>query len=159
MIYDQASNNWVTTANEFGLPIIISEMNSISNGGIPGISNSFAASLWMSNILFQSIEVGIHQVDFQEIPGAPYSPIDGHAVAQLPYYGQLFFHLATAHAALLPSVLNSAENVATYVLKGTDGTLRVVIINKEPKRRYEHPGIKQKCSHSHRGDRSSPYCR
>jgi hypothetical protein len=64
---------------------------------------------------------------------APYSPIDGHAVAQLPYYRQLFFHLATAHAALLPSLLNSAENVATYVLKGTDGTLRVAVINKEPK--------------------------
>jgi hypothetical protein len=131
--FEKGAINWVTTANEFGLPIIISEMNTISNGGILGISNSFAASLWTSSILFESLEAGIHQIDFQETPGAPFSSIDGHAVAQLPYYGQLFFHLATAQSVLLPSILNTAENVSAYVLKGTDATLRVVVINKEPR--------------------------
>src|SRR5207302_1770367 len=53
-------------------------------------------------------------------------------VPQLVYYGLLFFHLAALQAVMLPSVLNTTENISAYVLKGTNGTLRIVVINKEP---------------------------
>jgi hypothetical protein len=131
--FKQTEKGWVTEASKEGLPVDITEINTISNGGMAGVSNSFGATLWMSDVLFQSALLGIHQMSFQEVPGASYAFIDTQGYPRIIYLGLLFFSVATAHAALLPSLLNSAENVATYVLKGTNGTLRVVVINKEPK--------------------------
>ena len=132
--YTLAAREWATTAAQAKIPLDITEINSISNGGIRGISNTFAATLWVTDILCQSALLGVDQMDFQEVPGSAYAPIDAQAVPQPIYYGLLFFHLATVQASLLSSVLNTTENVSACVLKGVDGTLRVVIINKEPQR-------------------------
>jgi len=132
-----AAREWVAAADKQGLPVAITEINTISNGGIRGISNSFGAVLWTSDILFQSALLGIKQLQFQEVPGAWYASINPKGAPTILYYGLFFFHLAAAQTAPLPSVLNTTENISAYVLKGTDGTLRVVVINKEPQHGIE----------------------
>ncbi len=132
-----AAREWVAAADKQGLPVAITEINTISNGGMRGISNTFGAALWTSDILFQSALLGIKQLQFQEVPGAWYASINPKGAPTILYYGLLFFHLAAAQTAPLPSVLNTTENISAYVLKGTDGTLRVVVINKEPHHRIE----------------------
>jgi len=132
-----AAREWVVAADKQGLPVAITEINTISNKGIRGISNTFGAALWTSDILFQSALLGINQLDFQEVPDASYASINPKGAPTILYYGLLFFHLAAAQTAPLPSVLNTTENISAYVLKGTDGTLRVVVINKEPRHGIE----------------------
>src|SRR5437899_284964 len=80
-----AARELVAQADNVGLPVDITEINSISNGGVRGISNTFGATLWTSDILFESTQLGIHQVDFQQVPGAAYAFIDAQGQPQLVY--------------------------------------------------------------------------
>ena len=133
----------LSAASKKGLPVDISETNSVSNGGMIGVSNTFGATLWISDVLFQSAILGINQMDFQEVPDAAYALINTQGRAQIIYYGLLFFYQAAAHAVFLSSMLSSSVNVSAYVLKGSDGTLRIVVINKEPGQAIAikvHPG-------------------
>jgi hypothetical protein len=125
------ASSWVSAADKYKLPMDITEMNSISNGGVHGISDAFASALWVSDVLFQSAALGIHQIDFQEVPGAAYALFNIQGNPQAVYNGMLFYHLATsASVVLLPSSLNSAANISSYAFRGSDHTLRVVFINK-----------------------------
>ncbi len=124
------ASSWVAAADEYKLPVDITEINSITNGGIRGVSDTFASALWVSNILFQSATLGIHQIDFQEVPDAAYAVINSQGTPQAMYNGLLFFHLATSSSTFLPSLINSAANISSYAFRGSDNTLRVVIINK-----------------------------
>lgn len=124
------ASSWVVAADRYKLPVDITEMNSITNGGIRGISDTFASALWVSNILFQSATLGIQQIDFQEVPDAAYAVINSQGMPQAMYNGLLFFHLATSSASFLPGSINSDANISSYALRGSDHTLRVVMINK-----------------------------
>ena len=127
----RAASGWIEEADQDGLPVDITEINFISNGGIRGISNTFGAALWASDILFQSASLGINQMDFQEVPDAAYAVINPQGIPQAIYNGLIFFHLAASpSSALLPSVLNNSANISSYVLHASDNTLRVVLINK-----------------------------
>lgn len=119
---------WIVESNT--LPMDITETNSISNGGIAGISNSFAAALWTSDVLLQAASVGVQQVDFQEVPHASYASVDSQAIPQNPYYGELFAHLTMpAGATFLKTQLNFQTNLSVYALQ-SQGKLYVILINK-----------------------------
>ena len=50
----------------------IDEMNSVSCGGAPGVSNAFASSLWALDAVFQMARVGVDGVNIHTYPKAPY---------------------------------------------------------------------------------------
>jgi len=124
------ARDWVSQANQYKVPVDISEMNTISNGGIRGVSDTFASALWASDILFQSVTLGINQIDFQQVPDAAYALINDQGAPQAIYNGILFFRLAAASSVLVPSVLNSSANISSYVLRDQNNNdLRAVLIN------------------------------
>ena len=53
----------VSLAHRDALPVRVSEFNSVTCGGVPGVSNSFATALWAPSALFTLIRAGASAAD------------------------------------------------------------------------------------------------
>jgi hypothetical protein len=130
----------IAIAHAHGLPVRIDEMNSISCGGQPGVSDSFASALWSLDALFQMARVGVAGVNIHTTPGAldelfTVRQVNGgwQAAVRPEYYGLMMF----AQAAPPGSRLLSLSGVAGGTLRlwatlAPDGQTRVVLINTDP---------------------------
>jgi hypothetical protein len=77
---------WVAAlARGMGLPTIISEANSASCGGIPGLSDTPAAAVWAVRFVLDALKSGFEEVRFHSA-GDPYDPfaVRGGAVVTRP---------------------------------------------------------------------------
>ena len=82
---------WVAAdARELGLPAIISEANSISCGGRPGVSNSPASAVWAIRFVLAALESGFLEVRFH-FSGNSYDPfvVRGSRVIERPLGGAM----------------------------------------------------------------------
>ena len=74
----------------------LDELNSASCSGKRGVSDTFAAALWLADTLFALAAVGVDGVNLHTLPGAAYQPFS-------------FIHdRAGWHGAVAPPVLRSA---------------------------------------------------
>ena len=126
-----AEAGWVKFASSYQLPFEITETNSIAGGGYAGVSDTLAASLWISDLLLQSATAGVHQMDVQNAPNADYNIINDQGEPTILYYALLLAHTATQHAKVVQSALQTALNLTAHTYTDSLGTLRVVLINKE----------------------------
>jgi hypothetical protein len=122
-------------AHTAGVSLRISETNSASCGGIPGVSNSFASALWAVDYLLTGAEHGASGMNFHGSMTShcnAYSPFcragAGHYTVRPVYYGLLFTHLLGT-GRLLPVTVNSAANLAAHAIRTPGGKVRVVIEN------------------------------
>ena len=119
------------------LQVRFDESNSVSSGGILGVSDSFAATLWAADYLLTALDDGISGIDVHEGEGEnSYSPILlSTGTAQSMYYAMLFFQLITQGAVrTVPTTVVSAANVAAHAVRTKSGQLRVSILNKDLKK-------------------------
>jgi hypothetical protein len=120
----------------------ITETNSASCSGRTGITDTYAASLWMTDWLFLLAAQGFEGVNVHI--GGNYAPfVFGYATdhfvgnAAPPYYGMLLFSRAIAdHARLLVTATLTAKarrNVPVHVWATADrsGHARIVVVNKD----------------------------
>jgi hypothetical protein len=122
-------------ARTAGAPLRISETNSASCGGIPGVSDTFASALWAVDYLLTAAEHGASGLNFHDSTTShcnAYSPLcrtrtSRYAVRPL-YYGLLFAHLLGT-GRLLPVTTGSAANLAAHAIRTPDGKVRVVVEN------------------------------
>jgi hypothetical protein len=125
-----------TDADVAGAPLLISETNSACHGGIHGLSNSFAAALWVVDYLLTGAENGVAGMNFH---GALNNHCSGYTPlcqvgpkewrAQPIYYGMLFTRLLGA-GQLLPVTVSTSGNVTAFALKPADGgDLRLMVEN------------------------------
>jgi len=134
----------VANAHASGNLFRMGELNSVSVEGIPGFSNSFSASLWSIDTMFQFASVGVDGVNWATPEGDPDSPFAfstttsaGKTTYSLTsvtplYYGLLLFQEATGNGAkLLPVTLNTPANLTAWATVDASGTPRLVIINKD----------------------------
>jgi hypothetical protein len=126
-----------------GLPYRICEVNSFSGGGRPGVSDTFAAALWVLDYMFTlarngcsgvNMETGVNQLGFI----SPYSPIfddtANHYTARPEYYGMLAFSLA-AKGRLLPTTLaTDLPGITLYATQSQSDAKKLTLtaINKGP---------------------------
>lgn len=130
----------VRAAHSHGVPLRLDEMNAVSCGGEPGVSNTFATSLWSVDFLFQLARIGMAGVNINSVPTSINSPFSfsasgGHwsAAVHPLYYGmQLFAQAAPAGSHLLSVSGHPASTLRTWATKAPDGTIRVVVINDAP---------------------------
>jgi hypothetical protein len=116
------------------LPWRIAETNSVYAGGRPGVSDTLGAALWGAELMFQIAAVGGAGVNFHAGEDKIYTPIShgrgGGLMARPLYYGMLMF--AQASGDLMPARLDSGgAALAAYAVRAADGTLRLVVINKD----------------------------
>lgn len=135
----------VQVANAYGIPIALAETNSISCGGMPGVSNAFASALWGLDHMFTLAEDGFISVNFQTSyrpGGSSYNPVDVYGTETAPgrwkyrnvaeplYYALYLFSHNASGAHLLPV---SVEPLSTcYLCKGPDANVRAYAVSRCP---------------------------
>ena len=129
--------SYVATAHAAGLPFRVDELNSASCGGTPGVSNTFASTLWILDTLFSMAAVGVDGVNIHTLPGAAYAPFSfaeshgiWHGTVNPVYYGLLMFTQAFPAGAHLLETHSSSAQVKVWSTTGSGGVIRTVIINE-----------------------------
>jgi hypothetical protein len=121
------------------LSLRIDELNSVSCGADPAVSQTFASALWALDTLFEMVRVGIHGVNIHTFPGAGYQlfrvgRIDGRweAAVAPEYYGLMLFARAAPPGSRLLSVRRvTAAALDTWATEDRHGNVRIVVINRE----------------------------
>ena len=136
--------SYVANAHKDGVPFRISEMNDIDCSGRSGISDTFAAALWLPDALFNLANVGTDGVnvisdsdDFYDLLELP-SPstctlnVTTGCILRPNYYGFYMFQEATQNGAkLLPVSTTTSANVSIWATIDAAGIVRVVVLNKD----------------------------
>ena len=132
---------YVQPAHALGLPVRISEMNSLWGFGKPGVSDTFGAALWVTDILFELMAAGFDGVNFTGSSNQVYAAIqdlpDPNSQGRLsrigaPYYGMLLFARATAHGgSLLPTQQTGSNHVKVWATQDPAGQTRIALLNKD----------------------------
>jgi hypothetical protein len=135
-------HRYVTISRTGNLPFRLDETNSVSCGGVAGISNTFASALWASGFLARVMASGAVGVNMHGNPAnckgyspvcapGPYELSTGELVAQPEWYALLMAHeligsrpLPTA-VAVRPKGAN--VQVTGFVLP--NGSLRFVVLD------------------------------
>ena len=133
-------------ATAHGAAVRVSEANTAICGGVHKGSDTFAAALWGTDVLFGMAEAGVRNVDLHTWTGAWYAPVDfvrvrGRTVGRVRplFYAMLLFDRATPRGARLLPVGPNAPNaqLKTWATVDAAGTRRVVVVNKDAKRPHK----------------------
>jgi hypothetical protein len=106
----------VAFARTYGMALRLTEVNSVSCGGHPGIANSFATALWAVNSLLQMIAAGVTSVSWHIRPqllNAPFRISDGKLQAMPELYGlALFAQMTHGPDAVFAATVTGAKRLA-----------------------------------------------
>ena len=112
------------------LPAVISETNSVSCGGVAGISNEPAAAVWAVRMILRALRAGFSSVRFHA-SGSAYDPfvVNAGVVTARPLeLGMLFAaHLLDAGAVL--RAIPNAGSLDAVAITGPDSARTVVLSN------------------------------
>jgi len=133
----QGTDGTIAYAHHHGATVRIDELNSVACGGTPGVSDTFASSLWMLDTLFAMVRAGVDGVNIHTLPTAAYRPfvfrrIHGRwlATVQPEYYSLLMFSQAAPPGSRMLGVAQtSSADVRSRATVARDGVVHVVLIN------------------------------
>lgn len=146
--FDREARPLAAVAHARGLPIAMTETNSASCGGMPGVSNAFAAALWGLDYAFTLAEGGFVNVGFHTSyrpgGGSSYNPIDTYGtqdasgrwhyrnVVEPLYYTLYLFSRNASGGRVLPVAVESPANVRAYAVSRCAGcAVTVFVLNKD----------------------------
>jgi hypothetical protein len=121
-------------AHRAGLPFRLTELNSVTCGGRPGVSDAFATALWAPDTLFALLRsradgVNIH-VRANTI-NAPFAFSARGLFARPLLYGLIMFSRALEGGrALVPGRMRGTPSLHTWVIRTRSGGLHVLAIDK-----------------------------
>jgi hypothetical protein len=130
----------ISYAHSHGATFRLDELNSVACKGQPGVSNTFASSLWVLDTLFSLARSGVDGVNIHTLPEAAYRLFtftdtagQWQATVQPEYYGLLMFGQAAPPGSRLLSVSpSSTPDLRAWATRLPDGEVRVVLINDSP---------------------------
>jgi hypothetical protein len=124
----------VAFAHEHGMQMRVTEFNSVSCGGNPGVADTFATALWAPDALFTFMKGGVSGVNMHIRPStvnAPFHFRNGQLEPRPELYGlALFSQMTHGPATLLDSTVTTSaplELKAWAVRKGA--TTSVLLLN------------------------------
>lgn len=137
----------VKVASDYELPLRVDESNPISGGGLDGVSNVFAAALWIVDTAFETASQGAVGLDLHQgswryafyLEEKTANQEEAFVITPQPaYYGILFFLEAVVDSGTLPTHLIKTNSVKSSlpglkywaIRQGTQ--IRVAILNKNP---------------------------
>jgi hypothetical protein len=127
----------IALAHAHGTTFRVDELNSVACKGQPGVSDTFASSLWMLDTLFSMARSGVDGVNIHTLPEAIYHPFtfqqtDGRWEASVfpEYYGMLLFTEAAPPGSRLLSVPTPSDpDIRVRAALTPTGLIHVVLIN------------------------------
>jgi hypothetical protein len=129
----------LAAAQRAGLPLRLTELNSVTCGGRAGVSNTFATALWAPDALFALLRLGVAGVNLHLRTNAINAPFmlgpRGLSIRPL-LYGLLMFARTLGPGARLVPVASSAPRSSHLVAWAvwTGNRLHVLLINKGRRR-------------------------
>lgn len=137
-------NSYLKVADLYGIPMRIDETNTVSCGGVEGISDTFASALWATGYITQAMADGTAGINLQGNPTncVGYTPLcaptpaavaDGALSAEPEWYA-LLLTKPLIGTRPLPTTI-SAEGSPNLVAAGFSGpkhSLEFVLANNEP---------------------------
>lgn len=125
----------------YNMPFRWSECNSISGGGLLGVSNKLASALWGIDFMYITAKLGCAGVNFHGGSAGNYTPIEygnfeginGNVRPRPLYYGMLAFSLGSKGKFIQnnASVSGGVLNCKVYTILGDDGKYYITVINKD----------------------------
>jgi hypothetical protein len=127
-----------------GIPLRIDEANTVSCGGVAGISNTFASALWATGYITQAMAAGTAGINLQGNPTncVGYTPLcapDPTALAQgdlraQPEWYALLLTRTLIGARPLPTTISAegAPNIVATGFSGPGNVLKAVLCDNEP---------------------------
>lgn len=122
---------------ETHLPYRLTETNSCYGGGKPGVSNTFASSLWALDLMFQVLAVGGCGINFHSGGYGWYAPIVGtlkNGFVAHPEYYALLAMAQMLGGRIVASQLDAGDAgplLVAYAAEDAQHKLRAVAINKD----------------------------
>ncbi|QEC48796.1 hypothetical protein FSW04_15245 [Baekduia soli] len=115
----------------------VTELNSVTCGGLGGVSDTFASALWSAATLFDLVSTGVAGADIHTSAGAPYAPFavthrNGRIQVQARplFYGLLLFaRAAPAGSRVVPVAVRSAAGLELWSTVDARRIVRIVAIN------------------------------
>jgi hypothetical protein len=119
-------------AHDAGLPFRLTELNSVTCGGLRGVSDTFATALWAPDALFELMRAGIDGVNVHiraDAINAPFT-LSRRGVTAHPFlYGLILFARTLGPAAQLIPVRERAP-VKAWLVRVDEGEVHLLVINK-----------------------------
>jgi hypothetical protein len=126
----------VDEAHDAGVPLRLTELNSVNCGGRPGVSDAFATALWAPDALFALLRAGVDGVNLHvraDSVNAPFALTDAGLQARPLLYGLILFARALGPRAQLVTVRARAPravNLGAWAVRVGRNTLHIVLIDK-----------------------------
>jgi hypothetical protein len=126
----------VVLADRAGLPLRLTELNSVTCGGRPGVSDAFATALWAPDALFELLKAGVDGVGVHVRAGtvnAPFAINRGGLDARPFLYGLILFAKALGPGGrLVAAQVDTTRllHLKAWAVRGSDGRLNVLLIDK-----------------------------
>lgn len=144
-------SRYMAVSRASGIPFRMDETGSVSCGGKAGISNTFAATLWATNYIAQSMAAGVEGINFEGNPAncLGYSPVcaptSGRLAAGILNAQPVWYALLLTRSLVgdrpLPTLVAkppAGANVTVTSMAAPDGGLRFVVVEDETP---AHPGV------------------
>jgi hypothetical protein len=140
---EQSLRRYVFIAQETEVPFRLDESGTVSCGGVPGISNTFASALWGVSYLTQAMRIGAAGINLEGNPMncLGYTPVCA-ANAEAAASGELearpeWYALLLARSLLGESPLRTIvgpanrPNVVASAFRAPDGTTKFVLVDDD----------------------------
>lgn len=130
----------VRSAHAAGFRFRLTEFNSVTCGGVPGISDSFATALWAPDAAFELMRTGAEGINLHARQNTVNDPFtftgDGVLAHPLLYGLILFARTLGPDARLVPIHIRASRfpHVKVWAVSVGRRTLHVLVINKGPRR-------------------------
>jgi hypothetical protein len=141
---ERSLRRYLLVAQEAEVPFRLDETNTVSCGGVPGISDTFASALWAVSYVTQAMSMGAAGINLQGNPTncVGYTPVcaaDGEAAVtgQLeaqPVWYALLLAKALVGERPLRTIVGPAHrpNVVASAFEAADGTTQFVLVDDDP---------------------------
>ena len=147
-------------AQETEVPFRMDETNTVSCGGVAGISDTFASALWAVNYLTKAMTMGVSGINLEGNPAncEGYTPVCAPSAEDLvtgtlraqPEWYALLLAKALIGERPVPTTVKpkpaDRPNVEATTFLAPDGTLQFVLVDDDP------PGADRVAVHLHVGD-------
>ncbi len=135
---------YMQVASRAHIPLRVDEANTVSCGGMAGISDTFAAALWATSYIAHTMTVGVAGINLEGNPArctgysvvcasSPARLAAGQLQAQPEWYALLLMRSLIGDRPLRTSVrAPSGTNLTSTALLAPDGSMRLVLVDEEP---------------------------
>ena len=118
----------------------ITETNSVTSGGLDGVSNTYASALWALDHAFTIAKGGASGIHFHGGDAAFYTPFTFQSATfkatQPIYYGILFFAMMGSGDLFDLTFDAGRQNISAYAIK-VGSNFKIMFVNKEVSQGFE----------------------